>query len=82
MRFGRVAEWAAVLMAVIGPAATSASAAPAADTIRVDVSSAGVLATAAPDLSDIAMSANAKLVVLVSPAPHRQRGAGELLRAR
>ena len=74
MRFGHAAGWAAVLMAVIGPAATSASAAPAADTTRVDVSSAGVLASAAPDPSDTAMSANANLVVFVSSASNLVAG--------
>jgi hypothetical protein len=67
MRVGRAAGWVAVLLSAVGPMAGAASAAPA-QTIRVDVSTGGVAANAAPDDAGIAMSANGTLIAFASPA--------------
>jgi hypothetical protein len=57
----------AVLLSTIGPMVGTAAAAPA-HTIRVDVSSVGVVANTDPDDAGIAMSANGRLIAFASSA--------------
>jgi len=67
MRVRQAAGWVAVLLTAIGPMGASASAAPA-RTIRVDVSSGGVLAGAPVDEAGIAMARNGNLIAFASAA--------------
>jgi hypothetical protein len=67
MRIGRAAGWVAVLLSTIGPMAGTAAGAPA-HTVRVDISSGGVLANAAVDEGGIAMARNGTLIAFASSA--------------
>ena len=67
MRVGRAAGLVAVLLSAVGPLAGAASAAPA-HTIRVDVSTGGVVANTDPDDAGIAISANGRLIAFASSA--------------
>ena len=67
MRVRRAAGWVAVLLVTIGPTVTTASAAPA-HTIRVDVSSGGVVGNTATEPGDVAMARNGTLIAFASAA--------------
>jgi hypothetical protein len=74
MRFGRAAGWIAVLTVVAGPMAAPAGATPAGHTVRVDVSTGGVVGNGDTDTAGIAISANGRLIVFSSSASNLVAG--------
>ena len=73
MRVRRAAGWVAVLLTAVGPMAASASAAPA-HTIRVDVSSGGVVGNTATEAGDVAMARSGSLIAFASASSNLVAG--------
>jgi hypothetical protein len=73
MRVRRAAGWVAVLLAAVGPMAATAAAAPA-STIRVDVSSGGVVGDTATEPGDVAMARSGTLIAFASAASNLVAG--------
>jgi Tol biopolymer transport system component len=74
MRFGRAAGWVAVLTVSTWSMAAPAGATPVGHTVRVDVSTGGVVGNGDTDTSGIGISANGHLIAFSSSAPNLVAG--------